>query len=75
MEKYLPGGVQVTAISPSNEDIREYLEMKLKNDSDSEAMSPTLKAGILKRIPEMISDAYVIAGSISKARVFADNSA
>ena len=75
VEKYLPGGVQVTAISPSNEDIREYLEMELRNDLDSEAMSPTLKASILKRIPEKILDAYVIVDSIPKARVFADDSA
>ena len=74
VEKYLLGGVQVTPISPSNKDIREYLEMELKNDLDSEAMSPTLKASILKRIPENIPDAYVIAGSISKARIAAENS-
>ena len=74
VEKYLPGGVRVTPISPSNEDIREYLETELKNDLDSEAMSPTLKASILKRILEKIPNAYVIAGSISKAQVVADNS-
>ena len=75
VEKYLLGGVRVTPISPSNEDIKEYLEMELKNDLDSEAMSPTLKASILKRIPEKIPDAYVIVSSISKARLVADNSA
>ena len=75
VEKYLPGGVQVTPIRPSNEDIREYLEIELKNDLGSEAMSPTLKAGILKRILERIPDAYVIVGSISKAQVFANKSA
>jgi len=67
VEKYLPGSVQVTPFSPNGGDIREYLEMMLKHDLDSEAMSPALKADIMKRIPEQIPDAYVIANSISKA--------
>ena len=74
VEKYLPGCVQVIPINLSKEDIKEYLEMELKHDSDSEAMNPALKADIMKRIPERIPDAYVIASSISKSRVIADNS-
>ena len=65
--KYLPGSVQVIPINPNSEDIREYLEMELEHDSDSEAMSPALKADIMKRIPEIIPDGYVMAISISKA--------
>ena len=68
LEKYLPGCVHVIPFSPNSEDIREYLEMKLKYDLDSEEMSPGLKADIMKRIPERIPDAYVMANSISKAR-------
>jgi len=67
VEKYLPGGLQVIPISPNSEDIQEYLEMELKHDSRPEAMSPTLKEDILKRIPEKIPDAYVMASSILKA--------
>ena len=67
VEKYIPAGAQVITISPSNEDIREYLKMELERDLDSEAMSPTLRADIMKRIPEKIPDAYVIAGSTPKA--------
>ena len=67
LEKYLPGGVQVISFSPNNGDIREYLEMKLKHDLDSEEMSPALKADIMKRIPEKIPDMYVMANSLSKA--------
>ena len=59
MEKYLPGGAQVIPIIPNSKDIREYLEMELERDLDSEAMSPALRADILKRIPEKIPDAYV----------------
>ena len=75
VEKYIPGCAQVIPFSPNSEDVREYLEMKLKHDSDSEVMSPGLKADIMKRIPERIPDAYVMANSISKARVIADNNA
>ena len=56
VEKYLPECVQVIPFSPNSEDIREYLEMKLKHDLDSEEMSPALKADIMKRIPERIPD-------------------
>jgi len=67
VEKYLPGSVQVIPFSPNSEDIREFLEMKLKHDSGSEEMSPALKADIMKRIPEKIPDVYVISNSISQA--------
>ena len=66
VEKYLPGCVQVIPFSPNSQDIMEYLEMKLKDDLDSEEMNPALKADIIKRIPEMIPDVYVMVNSISK---------
>ena len=67
VEKYLPGSVRVISISPNSEDIKEYLEMELEHDLDSEAMNPTLKDDILKHIPEKIPDAYVMVNSILKA--------
>jgi len=67
VEKYLPGSLQVIPFSLNSQDIREYLEMRLKHDSDSGEMSPALKADIMKRIPEKIPDAYVIANSIIEA--------
>jgi len=67
VEKYLPGSVQVIPFSPNKQDIREYLDMRLKHDSGSEVMSPALKADIMKRIPERIPDAYVIANPIIEA--------
>ena len=68
VEKYLLGCVRVISFSPNSEDIREYLEMKLKHDLDSEEMSPALKADVMKRVPERIPDVYVMANSISKSR-------
>ena len=74
-EKWLPAGVQVIPISPNSEDIREYLKMELEHDLDSETMSPALKADIIKRIPEMIPDAYVAADPTPKAKNIADRGA
>ena len=68
VEGCLPAGAQVIPISPSSEDIREYLEMELGRDLDSEAMSPALRADIMKRIPERIPDGYVMARPTPKAR-------
>ena len=67
VEKHLPAGTEVIAISPNSSDIREYLEAELGRDWDSETMSPALRADIMKRIPEKIPDAYVIASLIPKA--------
>jgi len=67
VEKYLPGSVQVIPFSPNSQDIREYLEMKLKHDLDLEDMTLALKADIMKRIPEKIPDVYVMVNSIIEA--------
>ena len=67
VEKYLPAGAQVISIDSSNADIRVYLEMELGHDLDSETMSPTLRVDIMKRIPEKISDAYVMASPTPQA--------
>ena len=66
VEKYVPGGTQVIQIIPNSDDIKEYLEVELERDFNSEAMSPALRADILKRIPEKIPDAYVMAGPTPK---------
>ena len=68
VEKYVPGGAQIISIIPNSEDIREYLEMELERDLDSEAMNPALRTDILKRIPEKIPDAYVMTCPTLKAR-------
>ena len=67
IEKYLPGSVQTIPFCPNGEDIREYLEMRLKHDLDSEEMSHELKADIMRRIPEKIPEMYVMSNCVSKA--------
>jgi len=41
--------------------------MELEHDWDLGIMSPALKADIMKRIPEKIPDAYVMASSTPNA--------
>ena len=67
LENYFPNRAQVIPISPNRGDIREYLAKALREDLNSRAMDPALKAEIMKRIPEQLSDAYVAVISISKA--------
>ena len=67
VEKHFPRGMQVIPISPNSEDIRVYLERALERDLDSETMNPALKADIVKRIPERIPGAYVMASLPPKA--------
>ena len=67
VEKFLPGQVQITPISPKSEDIKEYVEMELNNDLGSGAMNTTLKADILKSILEKIPDGYVMVNYLLKA--------
>ena len=57
----------VIQICPNSEDIRGYLEIKLECDWDSETMSLTLRADIMKSILEKILDRYAMASSTPKA--------
>ena len=57
--------VIVTPISPNQDDIRNYLEMKLDRDGEPEAMNKALRADIVRIILEKISDMCVEASSIS----------
>jgi len=43
-------------ISPTQDDIKSYLEMKLKGDTTPEAMDGRLRADIMRIIPEKISE-------------------
>jgi len=75
VEEYLPGGARVIPINPNGEDIKEYLEIELRRDLDSAAMSPALRADIMKRIPEKIPNAYVMVSPNQKCGEIADSSA
>jgi len=75
VEEYLPGDTQVIPVNPNGEDIKEYLEIELRRDLDSAAMSPALRADIMKRIPEKIPNAYVMASPNQKCGEIADSGA
>ena len=59
VRKYFPEYPDQPPIKPTEEDIREYLIMRLKNDPELDAMNVRLEADILRIIPEKISGAYV----------------
>ena len=54
IEKRFTGSV-IVPISPKVHDIERYLEKKLEMDTESDAMSDTLRADILRVIPQRIS--------------------
>ena len=59
VNKYFPGYPEVMPIMPPKEDIREYVAMRLKNDSAPDAMDAGLEADILGIIPDKFSSTYV----------------
>ena len=59
VRKYFPGCLDQPPIIPPQEDIREYLIMRLKNDSELDAMDEELEADILRIVLGKISGAYV----------------
>ena len=59
--------VAVIPISPSHDDIRNYLEMRLSRDEEPEAMDNDLRADIVKIILEKMSD-NVIYGDAAHDR-------
>ena len=58
IRRYFPK-VVVIPISPNMDDIRNYLEMRLDRDTEPEAMSNDLRAGIIRIMLEKMSDMYV----------------
>ena len=58
VKRYLPECPDQPPISPSKEDIREYLIVRLKKDLEVDAMDTELEADILRIIPDKISGAY-----------------
>jgi len=61
IEKYFPGSAQFLQIEPKREDIMRYVEMMLDDDPSPGAMSANLRAEIMNRVSETISDVYVTA--------------
>ena len=50
----------IVPISPKIHDIKRYLEKKLEMDSESDVMPDSLRADILRIIPQRISGMYVV---------------
>ena len=59
IEKRLSERVTSVPVGPSKDDIMEYLHLKLDEDEAPDAMNENLKADILKKIPETMSEMYV----------------
>jgi len=62
----LAGRVTSVSISPKRDDIVTYLRSRLAADTISDAMDSTLEADILKKIPNDISEMYVMATTFRK---------
>ncbi|RPA90145.1 ankyrin [Choiromyces venosus 120613-1] len=59
---YLGGaGVQVISVSPTADDIKRYLTMKLDKDTVHNAMDDRLREDILRIIPQKISEIFLPA--------------
>ncbi|RPA90141.1 hypothetical protein L873DRAFT_1719264 [Choiromyces venosus 120613-1] len=58
VKKYFPG-IQVISVSPTTDDIKRYLTMKLDKDTLHDAMDGRLREDILRIIPAKISEMYV----------------
>ena len=55
IQKYFPGVVEIP-ISPNTDDVKSYLEMKLNEDEEPEAMDDDLRADIAATILDKMSD-------------------
>jgi len=61
VQKYFPSTADMLPISSRTHDIRLYLEVKLKRDSELDAMDKELEADILRIIPEVVAGTYVFS--------------
>ena len=61
INKYFPGGARFFQVKPTKEDIIRYVETMLDDDSVPGAMNADLRAEIMNRVSETISDVYVTA--------------
>ena len=58
VEKYFSKAITIP-ISPNQDDIRNYLKVRLDRDDEPEAMNDDLRAEIVRTILEKMSDMYV----------------
>ena len=60
VEDYFPGEAEMVAIEPTLEDIRRYIEERLKEDFDKSTMDEELREDIRRVIPKRFSGMYVL---------------
>ena len=56
VKKRLAGRVAAVSITPTKDDIVQFLRAKLKEDTTPEAMDKSLEADIIEKIPETVSE-------------------
>ena len=61
VERRLPGRVTSVSVGTSKNDIMGYLRLRLDQDETPEAMNENLEADSLEKIPENMSEMYVVA--------------
>jgi len=70
IEKRIPGRVKTVRITPKRGDVIRYLRTRLNEDTNPDAMSSSLEADILKKIPEDVSEMYVEVTTFRKLPQF-----
>jgi len=63
VEKHFPD-VHSISVSPTKEDTKAFLKIKLGEDSEPEAMDENLRADIMEIIPKTISEMYILIPSV-----------
>ena len=61
IKKYFPVGARFFEVKPTKDDIMKYVETMLDDDSVPGAMNAGLRAEIMNRVSETISDVYATA--------------
>ena len=60
VEDYFPGEADMVTIEPPEEDIRRYIEARLKKDLGKSTMDEELRADIRRVIPKRVEGMYVL---------------
>ena len=60
---YFPKAITIP-ISPDQDDIRNYVVMRLDRDIEREAMNDDLRGGIVKSILDKVSSMYVVVSPL-----------
>ena len=63
VEKGLAGRAAILSISPREDDIVTFLRARLDDDTNPDAMDDRLEADIMRKIPESISEMYVLGAT------------